>query len=146
MKGRKRISRRILRRFLSLAATTFAMGASPAMASSDSEALQPGSDDRDEYSRSGDREDDRAHAPYQHTFALPAPAARIPHRDTRAHLRVLDERGRKVAQLHLHGASMVGPFAPGAFTVLVKANGLTELHRIRIGVDTLPYLHFTETV
>ena len=146
MKGRKRISRRILRRFLSLAATTFAMGGNTAMASSDSEALRPGGDERDEFRRTDDRDDDVAHTPYQHTFTLPAPAARVPHRDARAHLRVLDEHGRKLAQLPLHGASMVGPFAPGAMTVLVKANGLTEVHRIRIGVDTLPYLYFTETV
>jgi hypothetical protein len=41
---------------------------------------------------------------------------------------------------------MVGPFDHGAYTVLLRIDGLTEIHRIRIGVDTLPYLHFTETV
>ena len=50
------------------------------------------------------------------------------------------------ALLALHGAGMVGPFGHGAYTVLVKAGGSTEIHRIRIGPDTMPYLHFTDAL
>jgi hypothetical protein len=57
---------------------------------------------------------------------------------------VLDATGRKLTQLALHGASMVGPFEHGAYTVLLRTDGLTEIHRIRIGPDTLPYLHFVD--
>lgn len=146
MKSRKRISRRIVRRFLGLAAATFAIGTNTAIASGDRDDLQPGRTDRDEWTRSEDSSDEAERGSYQHTFALPTSTASMPHGDARAHLRVLDEHGHKLVQLPLHGASMVGPFAPGAFTVLVRAGGLTDVHRIRIGLDTLPYLHFTETV
>ena len=39
---------------------------------------------------------------------------------------------------------MVGPLPHGAYTVLVKVDGLTEVHRLRIGPDTLPWLQFSE--
>ena len=146
MNGRKRISRRVLRQFLSLAAATFALGANAAIAPGDGDDAQPANGGRDEYSRSDETGDDGRHGAYRHTFALAPPAARVPQRDARAHVRVLDAGGRRVAQLALHGASMVGPFDHGAYTVLLRIDGLTEIHRIRIGVDTLPYLHFTESV
>lgn len=149
MKNRqgKRISRRVLRHFLQLAAASFALGASVA----------PASADNDESRTPAEQVEDSAPADvagvgvrrdaWQHTFALPAlpalaagPAAH----GVRAHVRVLDAAGRNRAQLALHGAGTVGPFADGAYTVLLKSGGLTEVHRIRIGSDTEPYLQFTE--
>lgn len=136
MKKNQRISQRVLRHFLQLAAATFAIGAGAAPASA--------ADAGESRLASGQLED-RAAAAYRHTFALPSvPAALMPHQ-ARAHVRVLDASGRKLTQLALHGASSVGPLADGAYTVLIKADGLTEVHRIRVGPDTLPYLQFDET-
>ncbi len=134
MKKGQRISQRVLRHFLQLAAATFALGAGAAPASAeDGEPRLP----------SGQLEDSAREA-YQHGFALPpAPSALMP-LAARAHVRVLDASGRKLTQLELHGASSVGPLAAGAYTVLVKADGLTEVHRIRVGPDTQAYLHFGE--
>jgi hypothetical protein len=147
MKNRqgKRISRRVLRHFLQLAAASFALGASVA----------PASTDNDESRTPAEQVEDSAPADvagvavrrgaWQHTFALPAPAAAGPAaHGVRAHVRVLDATGRNRAQLALHGAGTVGPFADGAYTVLLKSGGLTEVHRIRIGSGTEPYLQFTE--
>jgi hypothetical protein len=134
-KSKHRISQRVLRRFLQLAAATFAIGAGAA----------PASADGGEARLSSGQLEDRAAASYQHSFLLPSvPAALMPHQ-ARAHVRVLDASGRKLTQLALHGASSVGPLADGAYTVLIKADGLTEVHRIRVGPDTLPFLRFDET-
>ena len=54
MKSRKRISRRILRRFLGLAAATFALGANAAIVTGDGDELQPARTDRDEWAQSDD--------------------------------------------------------------------------------------------
>lgn len=134
MKNGQRISRRVLRHFLQLAAATFALGAGAAPASAE---------DGEARLASGQFEDSACKS-YQHSFALPpAPSALMP-LAPRAHVRVLDARGRKLTQVALHGASSVGPFDEGAYTVLLKADGLTEVHRIRVGPDTQAYLHFGE--
>lgn len=142
MKGRNRISRRVMRRFLQLAAATFAVSAGGVLASYDD--MRPASENHGEGTNVDESGEDARHSAYQHTFSLADPRTAIPHRGARAQLRVLDATGRKLTQLALHGASMVGPFEHGAYTVLLRTDGLTEIHRIRIGPDTLPYLHFVD--
>ncbi|ATE59744.1 hypothetical protein [Thauera sinica] len=146
MKGRHRISRRAIKRFLQLAATAFAIGVGTTPALADDSARQPATDSRDDDAHTDDAAAEARHG-YRHRFALAgmAAGAHAPG-GALAHLRVLDAGGRKVVHLALHGDSMVGPLAHGSYTVLLRANGLTEVHRIRIGSDTLPYLHFTETI
>jgi len=39
---------------------------------------------------------------------------------------------------------MIGPLDHGAYTVLLRVAGLTEVHRLRIGPDTLAYLSFSD--
>ncbi|WP_159098190.1 hypothetical protein [Parazoarcus communis] len=146
MKNRQRISRRVLRHFLQLAAATFAIGANVA----------PASAGNDEASRAADQQEENKYThgvaaeghsdAYPLSFALPAPSLAPIAGQARADVRVLDGDGRKLVQLALDGASMIGPFDHGAYTVLIKANGMTEVHRLRIGTDTLPYLYFTENV
>lgn len=81
---------------------------------------------------------------WQHEFALPGSPALTIHGGIRAHIRILDAEGRHHTQLAVHGAGAMGPFAHGAYTVLIKAGGVTEIHPIRIGPDTRPWLIFTE--
>ncbi|TAH42106.1 MAG: hypothetical protein EYC67_16345 [Betaproteobacteria bacterium] len=146
MKGRRRISRRAIKRFLQLAAATFAIGIGATPALADAEGWPPPNGDRKDDARNDDAADDAPRG-YQHRFTVPGPEAGSQVLGgALAHLRVLDAGGRKVAQLALHGESMVGPFDHGSYTVLLRANGLTEVHRLRIGGDTLPYLHFTESI
>lgn len=145
MRGRHRIPPRTIKRFLQLAAATFAigLGATPALADAEGWQSQRGS--REDDKRADDASDDTPRG-YQHRFALPAASTVMQHdRQGLADLRVLDAAGRKALQLSLHGESMVGPLGHGSYTVLLRTNGLTEVQRIRIGPDTLPYLHFTET-
>ncbi|NMG75228.1 hypothetical protein [Aromatoleum diolicum] len=146
MKNRQRISRRVLRHFLQLAAASFAIGANVAPASADGRESRPPAGQFETSSRTDESGEDAGRSAYQHAFPLPASAAPLPHPAARARIRVLDASGRNLVQLTLHGPGMVGPFTHGAYTVLIKADGLTEVHRIRIGPDTLPYLHFTESV
>ncbi len=146
MRNRHRISRRVLRHFLQLAAATFAIGANvaPASAGSDNARLAADRQEDNKYAHNvaaGGQSD-----AYPLSFALPAPSVAPIAGQTRADVRVLDRDGRKLVQIALDGDSMIGPFDHGAYTVLIKANGLTEVHRVRIGTDTLPYLHFTENV
>ncbi len=146
MKGRKRTSRRVLRNFLHLAATLFAINANAATAGSDEDTPRPPTERMEDSARTDDLHGDTGHAAYRHTFVLAAPALDVTGQGVRARVRVIDEGGRNRALLALHGASMVGPFGHGAYTVLVKAGGSTEIHRIRIGPDTMPYLHFTDAL
>lgn len=146
MKNKQRISRRVLRHFLQLAAASFAIGTNVAPANADNRESRPPAGQFEGRTRSDELDEDARRATYQHTFALPASVSGLPHQDARARIRVLDVSGRNLAQLTLHGPGMVGPFAHGAYTVLIKVDGLTEVHRLRIGPDTLPYLHFTESV
>ncbi|MGE0013102.1 MAG: hypothetical protein AB7S62_12825 [Azoarcus sp.] len=145
MRNRHRISRRVLRHFLQLAAATFAIGANvaPASAGNDEASLAADQQEENKYTHSVAAE---AHPEaYPLSFALPAPSLSPIAGKARADVRVLDRDGHKLVQMALDGASMIGPFDHGAYTVLIKANGLTEVHRLRIGTDTLPYLHFIET-
>ncbi|HEY9192989.1 MAG TPA: hypothetical protein VIO81_08935 [Methyloversatilis sp.] len=146
MKGRKRTSRRVLRNFLHLAATLFAINANAAPATGDEDSARTPTEQTNDSARADDMRTTSGQAAYRHTFALAAPALDVTGQGVRARVRVIDERGRDQALLALHGASMVGPFAHGAYTVLVKAGGATEVHRIRIGPDTMPYLHFTDAL
>lgn len=145
MRGRHRIPPRTIKRFLQLAAATFAIGLGATPARADGENWQASTGGREDDMRADDTADVMPRG-YQHLFALPASAAaRLHERRALADVRVLDATGRKALQLALHGESMVGPLAHGSYTVLLRTNGLTEVQRIRIGPDTLPYLHFTET-
>jgi hypothetical protein len=137
-------SRRVLRRFLQLAATSFAIGANVAPARADQDEARMSAEQVEDETRAEFAATDVRHGAWQHTFALPARAVGPAQQDLRAHIRVLDASGRNRAQLVLHGAGTVGPFADGAYTVLIKTGGLTEVHRVRIGSDTQPYLQFTE--
>jgi len=137
MEERPRDSRKVLRRFLHLAAIAFALGGEPPTAdAADSDPSALAAEPSDE---------DSAGESYRHEFPLRPSAAGVPGCGARAHVRVLDASGRKFVQLKLDGAAMVGPFRPGAYTVLVKAQGLTEVHRVRIGAGTLPYLQFADS-
>lgn len=144
MKHRQRTSPRVLRHFLQLAAVTFAINAN---------ALPPGRLDGSparagEQAEAGmaapDAADSARAAPYLHSFTLPAAAPGTLDHAERASVRVLDANGRKEVQLALHGPGMVGPLADGAYTVLLKVAGLTEVHRLRIGPDTQAYLAFLD--
>lgn len=145
MKNRKRISRRVLRHFLHLAAATFALGAnmSPASAASDEATRGNEYGDDNRYTHGAQSAQGAA---YPLSFELPGTDAPALTGRTRAQVRVLDDGGRKLMQMAVDGPSMIGPLGHGAYTLLIKANGLTEVHRLRIGNDTLPYLHFTEPV
>lgn len=142
MKSKRGISARTIKRFLQLAATTFAVGVSAAPALADSDRGEPAGSNR-KHSESAIQAADEA-APFQHRFALPAPTALASsgHRGL-ADLRVIDASGRKMMQIALDGDSMVGPLPNGSYTVLLRARGLTDVQRIRIAPGMLPYLHFT---
>lgn len=144
MKNRQRISRRVLRHFLQLAAATFAIGANVSPASAAEENLH-GKDQQDDnkYAHNAPARADQAAYPL--SFALPGSGTAAIATPVRSDIRVLDRHGRKLVQMTLDGPSMVGPFDHGAYTLLIKTQGMTEVHRLRIGTDTLPYLHFTET-
>ena len=146
MKNRqgKRISRRVLRHFLQLAAASFALGATVAPASADNDESRTPAEQVQDSTPADVAGVAVRRGAWLHTFALPGLAAGPAAHGVRAHVRVLDAAGRNRAQLALHGAGTVGPFADGAYTVLLKSGGLTEVHRIRIGSDTEPYLQFTE--
>ncbi len=145
MRYQGRRSRRVLRRFLRLAAVAFALGGEIASASAgDGDVPMRIADRREEGLRSEEVGDDPPGSAYRHVFALRSLELRAPTGGPRAQLRVLDARGRYVAQLALHGPAMVGPFGDGAYTVLIVSEGVTEVHRVRVGSDTLPYLQFTE--
>lgn len=142
MKGKRGISARTIKRFLQLAATTFAVGFTAAPALADSDRGEPTRTSRED-SGSATLAADEA-ALFQHRFALPAPTALASsgHRGL-ADLRVIDASGRKVMQIALDGDSMVGPLANGSYTVLLRARGLTDVQRIRIAPGMVSYLHFT---
>jgi len=146
MKNRqeKRNSRRVLRRFLQLAAASFAIGANVAPARADNDESRLPAKQVEGSARADLPAAAVRPGAWQHTFALPALAAGPAQQDVLAHIRVLDAAGRNRAQLVVHGDSTVGPFADGAYTVLIKTGGLTEVHRVRIGSDTQPYLQFAE--
>lgn len=145
MKRKHRISRRVMQHFLQLAAITFAINAN---------AMPPGRMDRNDTLLGTEQPESqsaatgatgRTQAPaYLHTFNLPDSAPGTLDHAERASLRILDASGRKLVQLALNGASMIGPLDHGAYTVLLKVAGLTEVHRLRIGPDTLPYLNFSD--
>lgn len=137
------ISRSVKRRFLHLAAIAFALGAKSALADgSRSERFDDG-----ECAARTPRAAAAAAAPAQalcqYVFRLGAPAVRS-HPAARAHLRVLDAGGRSALQLALHGPAMVGPLAAGAYTVLVKIDGLTQVQPVHIGPGVGPWLHVRE--
>lgn len=143
MQNEQRIPRRVVRRFLQLAAVAFAIGGAdvPPAAAASGDWPEPSSL-RGE-SCDDEVDETRAVGPYRHAFGLgAASAAQQP--DARARIRVIDSDGRNHVQLALHGAGMIGPLAHGAYTVLVKVDGQTEVHRVRIGPDTLPWLEFSE--
>ena len=144
MNHRQRISRRVMRHFLQLAAASFAIGVNAGPASAGKDDVQ-GAEQQDDSKYTQQHAPQPGLAAYPLSFALPAPADGGLVEASKAAIRVLDSEGRKLVQMEVHGASMVGPFDHGAYTLLIKANGLTEVHRLRIGTDTLPYLHFTET-
>ncbi|PKO52676.1 MAG: hypothetical protein CVU28_10075 [Betaproteobacteria bacterium HGW-Betaproteobacteria-21] len=145
MKRKHRISRRVMQHFLQLAAITFAINAN---------AMPPGRVDRDDALQGTEQTErqatpsdatGRTQAPaYLHTFTLPDPAPGTLGHAERASLRILDTSGRKLVQVTLNGASMIGPLDHGAYTVLLRVAGLTEVHRLRIGPDTLAYLSFSD--
>jgi hypothetical protein len=145
MTNRQRISRRVVRRFLQLAAVAFAIGADVPPA-----AAAGGAGSRGTPARRGEPAGDpgltetAAAQPYRHAFSLGAASAgRV---QARARVRIVDGGGRTHARLALHGAGMVGPLPHGAYTVVLEVDGLTEVHRLRIGPDTLPWLQFSEPV
>lgn len=142
MNHRQRISRRVMRHFLQLAAASFAIGVNAAPASAGADDAQIG--DLKEDSRYTQQQTPQTgQDAYPLTFTLPPSEGPLAE-DSGVAIRVLDSDGRKLVQMHINGASMVGPLDHGAYTLLIKAAGLTEVHRLRIGTDTLPYLHFTE--
>jgi hypothetical protein len=145
MKNRHRISRRVLRQFLHLAAVSFAIGANVTPASADSDDPAP-AEQFEEGTRGDDAGERTLRRGYQHSFVLPARGSRRTDEQIRARIRVLDAGGRDRLLLALDGPSMVGPFGDGAYTILIKLDGLTERHQVRIGPGTLPYLYFTESV
>ncbi|HJV27198.1 MAG TPA: hypothetical protein VJ673_16040 [Aromatoleum sp.] len=143
MKNNYRSSQRVLRHFLHLAAASFALG-NLGPANADDDDAQPPARQFDEASRTGARSEGLDRSIYLHSFALPAARTSVL-AGPLARVRVLDTTGRPITQVALDGASTIGPFAHGAYTVLLKANGLTEMHRVRIGPDTRPYLQFSES-
>lgn len=142
MKGKRGISARTIKRFLQLAAATFAVGFSAGPALADSDRGEPARTSRADGGPATHAADEAA--VFQHRFALPAPTALASsgHRGL-ADLRVIDAGGRKVMQIALDGDSMVGPLPNGSYTVLLRARGLTDVQRIRIAPGMVPYLHFT---
>lgn len=143
MANEHEISRRVKRHFLQLAAVAFALGAEGALADA------ANADIFDEHERAAQvqRDEGGAAAPlraaFQHVFWLGTPVP-LPNPGTRAHVRVLDAQGRTALQLPLHGAGMVGPLPAGAYTVLVKTDGMTRVQQLRIGAGVGPWLHFSE--
>jgi hypothetical protein len=144
MTNRQRISREVVRRFLQLAAVAFAIGADvPPTAAG-------GAGNRGTPARRGGPAADpgltetAAAQPYRHAFRLGAASAA--QAQARARVRIVDRGGHTHARLALHGAGMVGPLPHGAYTVVLEVDGLTEVHRLRIGPDTLPWLQFSEPV
>ena len=138
-----RISRRVLRHFLNLAAASFALGnVGPASANDDD--TPPPAHQMEGETRAEARGENNRRGNYLHTFGLPQAHAVLATHTPRARVRVLDANGRLLTQQALDGAATLGPFADGAYAVLIKANGLTELHRVRIGPDTQAYLRFSE--
>lgn len=141
MPSKHRIEPRHIKRFLQLAATALAVTLGPTSAFAEG-GLVDGGREADFYSEGW--VENESH-PYRHRFVLPATrGTSVPGRGL-ADLRVLDAEGRKVVQLALDGDSMIGPLARGCYTVLLRANGLTEVQRIRIGPGTMPYLHFARS-
>lgn len=142
MKGKRGISARTIKRFLQLAAATFAVGFSAGPALADSDRGEPARTSRADGGSATHAADEAA--VFQHRFALPAPTALASsgHRGL-ADLRVIDASGRKLMQIALDGDSMVGPLPNGSYTVLLRARGLTDVQRIRIAPGMVPYLHFT---
>ncbi len=134
---------RVRRRFLQLAAIAFALGAESALA--DPSAI----DSLDEAGRAAatlyeaSAGDASSRLPYQHVLLLGSPTP-LPNLPARAQLQVIDELGRTVLKLPVHGASMVGPLAAGAYTVLVKTDGPSQVQRLRIGGGAASWLHLSE--
>lgn len=137
---------RVRRRFLQLAAIAFALGAESALA--DPSAI----DSLDEAGRAAatlyeaseaSAGDASSRLPYQHVLLLGSPTP-LPNLPARAQLQVIDELGDTVLKLPVHGASMVGPLAAGAYTVLVKTDGPSQVQRLRIGAGAASWLHLSE--
>lgn len=149
MRNNRQIPPRVTRRFLQLAAVAFALGAEaapPAMIEAAVAARPAATEAEDEQIKTQADEDDSAMAAasYRHVFELRPASAALPGALDRAQVRVIDDAGRNRIQLRIQGAGMVGPLAPGAYTVLVKAAGLTEVHRVQVASKEQGWLHFTE--
>lgn len=151
MDKNRRIQPRVTRRFLQLAAVAFALGAEaapPAMteaavATRPARAAEAGGDVA--RTKAEDEGEGAAMAAtYRHVFELHAAGASLPQAPDRAQVRVIDHAGRNRIHLAVQGASMIGPLPPGAYTVLVKSAGLTEVHRVQVASVEQGWLHFTE--
>lgn len=122
MKRKARFPRHVLHSFLHLAAAALALGGDIPAALADSQ-----------FQEQDERPEERREQDYQHRFTLKG----------EARIRLLDGSDAEQLDLKLHGTSMVGPLAHGAYTLLISRAGLTDSYRLRIGPDTLPYLYFS---
>lgn len=140
MKNPHRISRRVLRHFLHLAAASFAIGSNMAQADAADDETDPPAAHTATSPHATQPRAPEIEAPYRHALPLPLTHAGAPTHAPLVRMRALDATGRPQLQVALDGPASIGPLPPGAYTVLLKAGGMTEIHRVRIGPDTARWL------
>lgn len=137
MKNRQRISPRMIKNFLQLAAATFALGANlPAAAETSSRGTLPQKGRSIE--RRGETPARAAALPAKYVFPLSGEDAEHP-----AKVDVISADKGLVVRAMLHVPGRLGPLAVGAYTVAIQTPSGDDLRSVKIGARTDRYLHFT---
>lgn len=137
MKKRQRISPRLIKNFLQLAATAFALSANlPAAAAEGTARNSPAQKGR-AIERRGEAPAEGA-AVRRHVFPLPSADADYP-----ARVDVSSASKGPVVRAVLHVPGRLGPLANGAYTVAIHTPSGDEVQHVRIGSGSDRYLHFT---
>lgn len=138
MKNRQRISPRMIKNFLQLAAATFALSANlPAAAAEAASRNTPPQKGRS-IERRGEVPPRAAALPAKYVFQLSGEDAEHP-----AKVDVISADKGLVVRAMLHVPGRLGPLAVGAYTVAIQTPSGDDLRSVKIGARTDRYLHFT---
>lgn len=136
MKNQQRISPRLIKNFLQLAATAFALSANLPAGAAEGASRNPAQKGR-AIERRGEALDERVSSARRHVFPLPSADAEYP-----ARVDVTSASKGPVVRAVLHVPARLGPLANGAYTVAIRTPSSDEVQHVKItGTDR--YLHFT---